>query len=139
MVAEICVAGFLSRLDRGSLRSGTVVVLFRSCRYGNRDSGCLGHLIPFCSVRDVVSPREEPTVPPHVENRMLECPTSDEREQLCLLWVSLTVPDRHHPEGRGRPSANPAADWTPRTARSANSGSERAPAYVQVLRTPAQM
>lgn len=48
MAAEICVAGFLSRLDRGSLRSGTVVVLFRSCRNGNRDSGCLGHLIPFC-------------------------------------------------------------------------------------------
>ncbi|OZC83110.1 hypothetical protein CH274_09325 [Rhodococcus sp. 06-418-5] len=48
VAAEIVFAGFLSRLDRGSLRSGTVVVLFCGCRDGNRDSGCLGHLIPFC-------------------------------------------------------------------------------------------
>ena len=36
-------------------------------------------------------------------------------------------------------SANPAADCTPRTAFSCSSSRERAPAYVQVLRTPEQI
>ncbi len=37
------------------------------------------------------------------------------------------------------PRGSPAADWTPTTARSWNSASERAPAYVHGERTPAQI
>src|ERR1700750_322534 len=42
----------------------------------------------------------------------------------------------HQPAGSGRPSSKPAPDWTPTTARSANSGSVLAPTYVHALRTP---
>ena len=45
----------------------------------------------------------------------------------------------HQPPGSGRPSANPAGDWTPTTARSANSSRSCAPAYVQAERTPEQI
>ena len=39
----------------------------------------------------------------------------------------------------GRPSWNPAADWTPTTARSWSSSRVAAPAYVQAERTPEQI
>ena len=39
----------------------------------------------------------------------------------------------------GRPSWKPAADWMPTIARSWNSSSVRAPAYVQAERTPEQI